>query len=387
VNRDDDLLAAMPDPPPPRPGRRKLAIEEAMRRFDAVDGQPPVPQAAPARTPVRAFLARPQAAAFASILLVALVSSPVWLFGLGRQTHHSGPEIQRRAAHAVPSPAAPAQDVAGAAPIPAAWPASSAGPVPEADADRPTQPAQLPPAALADSRAVEPAAPPPPPPPPLPPTATAAAPITAAPAAKAERADQRVAAPPPPLAQANAPAETGGSIIVTGSRIERPQTFGREVNPDRKPIIYQPPSDDAWNACTVLDPRKNLRACRDLLDPRQPGETGRAAVQITDGLAAAWTGDLDGAIAAFGRAIAVAPHSALAYLNRGLAYQLKDEHSRALADLDAAIKSDPESASAYYHRSLLLRTMGKAKQADADAARARRLDPHNAAILRQSDGD
>ena len=49
------------------------------------------------------------------------------------------------------------------------------------------------------------------------------------------------------------------------------------------------------------------------------------AQDLADGLTLAWGGDLDRAIKAFDRAISTAPDLSLAYLNRGLAYQLKGD--------------------------------------------------------------
>lgn len=380
MNRDDDLLAAMPDPPPPRPDRRKLAIEEALRQFDAGGDRAPIPASAPVRTPVRAFLSRPQTAAFATVLLIALVSSPVWLSGVGRQGSHPAAET--------PQTTAPNQQLARSQAAPDVTPASAplviVPPAPVMQAPAPAEPAGViapmpapapAPVGLADSRSVAP------PPPPI-----ANAPSIANRAAQnSESIDQQANAAPPPSAKASS--EGNDEVVVTGSRIQRPQTFGRDVNSDRKPIIHLPPNDDAWNACTVLDPRENLRACRDLLDPGQPGATGRAAAYIADGLAAAWKDDLTHAITALDHAVATAPHSAFAYLNRGLAYQLSGDSNRALADFDRAIKWDPASASAYYHRSLLLRAKGETARADADAARARQLDPQNAAVLKQPGDD
>jgi len=152
-------------------------------------------------------------------------------------------------------------------------------------------------------------------------------------------------------------------VVVTGMR--------------RRPNPYAARGD--WNACTVTDPAQSLRGCKSVLGIGAKGAAGEAATHLSDGLALAWRGDLDGAIAAFDQAIALTPKSAFAYLNRGLAYQRQGKTGRAAADLDLAIKYAPYAARGYYNRSVLRREQGNRRGADADANRAVELDsdyPH-----------
>jgi tetratricopeptide (TPR) repeat protein len=156
---------------------------------------------------------------------------------------------------------------------------------------------------------------------------------------------------------------------VTGGRIAPPPAApaaGRQQAP-----AFAAPGD--WNACTILDTRHNLQACRGLADPARRGSAGRSAAHFLDGLRLAWDGDLDGALESFDRSIALAPDLSVAYLNRGLAYRQKGNADRALADFGRAIASDPDAAPAYYHRSQLLRAQGKTARAEADLERAIRL--------------
>jgi tetratricopeptide (TPR) repeat protein len=138
------------------------------------------------------------------------------------------------------------------------------------------------------------------------------------------------------------------------------------------------PSQGDWNACTILDPRRDVSACRAFAPP---GSSGPAARHLADGLTLAWEGDLDPAIDAFDRAIRTAPDLSVAYLNRGLAYQSKGNLRRALADLNRAVRQDPDNARGYYHRSLIRRARGDTARADADAKRAVELDRRYEAVL------
>lgn len=153
--------------------------------------------------------------------------------------------------------------------------------------------------------------------------------------------------------------EDGGSdIVVTGSVVR--------ANP------YAARGD--WNACTVIDPERSLRGCRSVIGVGAKGPAGEAATHLSDGLALAWRGEWDDAIAAFDQAIALKPKFAFAYLNRGLAHQREGDAARAAADLDLAIKYAPYAARGYYNRGVLRREQDDRRGADADASRAVELD-------------
>ena len=150
----------------------------------------------------------------------------------------------------------------------------------------------------------------------------------------------------------------GSDIVVTGSLVR--------ANP------YAARGD--WNACTVIDPEQSLRGCKSRLGTGAKGPAGEAATRLSDGLALAWRGEWDDAIAAFDQAITLKPKFAFAYLNRGLAYQREGDAARAAADLDLAIKYAPYAARGYYNRGVLRREQGNRRGANADAERAVALD-------------
>jgi tetratricopeptide (TPR) repeat protein len=181
------------------------------------------------------------------------------------------------------------------------------------------------------------------------------------------------------------------NIVVSGSRIARPELSA--TNPvavvaeeevgeadDITVTGSRAPARGDWNACTVQDPARNLAACRSLI-----GRRGPAAAHLSEGLASAWRGDDDQAIAAFTRAIAADPRSALAHLNRALARQRAGDNNGALADLNSAVRLSPRSARHYYHRALLLRERGDLARARADEARALQLNRAYAPLLRRDD--
>lgn len=179
------------------------------------------------------------------------------------------------------------------------------------------------------------------------------------------------------MAQRAAPAAGGeefdsGNIVVTGTRVEGERAAPRVA---LAPLaVIESASRGDWNACTVEDPARALASCRAAL--------AGAPAPLAEGLAAAWRGDLDAALAAFDAAARRAPGFAPIYLNRALVLARKGDIARAIASLDRAIRLDPNAARAYYHRSRLHAQAGADAKAQGDARRALRLDPSYRAVIR-----
>lgn len=367
---DRDLMAALPDPPPARPDRRTMAIDAALRRFDGHGEEPNAPRLAPSGVSFRAIFARPQVAAFATVALVALLSLPLWLTDSDRFVE-AGRERPATAMERVETPAPP-PDMQP--------PARAAGEAPAIDELAPATASTVErEAELADAGGVAEKA--------APSAAPAEAQLNRLPAfapatdARPVPQGQFALAPPPPAPPAAADREDDDSrtVIVTGARVVR-QESAALANRVR---IAETAAEEAgdWNACTIEDPRRDLRDCDELGDLSAPGASGRANAHLADGLRFAWQGDLDRAIEAFDKALALAPDRSLAYLNRGLARWRKGDTGRALEDFDEAIANDPEAARGYYHRSRLYQARGAAARASGDARRAIRLDPDYEAVL------
>lgn len=396
MDHDGDIAALLPDAP--RPARRDAAIDEAMRRFDARGDPQRAAAARPtARQPGRtARFMRPQFGALVATVLLVVVAVPVWM----ARDRSSPPAAEKSMASNVatsPSPVPAARPAASPAVAGSAKPAPDAEPRPEPPLTGSA------PAELAESRQAAP-------PVIRPQPAVQAADAIASLAPEATR-QEKVAAPPPggnagfaqggapppvaaigPAKSASAPAladvdaakaraNSDEQVVVTARRAAAPSA--REAaSPRKRGAANQPLGRGDWNACTVNDPVHRLDACRKLFDPGAPGPAGRAAAHLADGLALAWAGDLDGAIARFDQAVAQSPRLAFAYLNRGLAYERKGDVAKAMADLDRAVRHAPGAARNYYNRSLLLRRLGDDVRADADADRAIELDARYRAVIR-----
>lgn len=183
------------------------------------------------------------------------------------------------------------------------------------------------------------------------------------------------AAPPPPpriiatgdagpdrKGDSQATADENADVVITARRARRSEPSYLAAQGD-------------WNACTIDDPRQSLAACRAQIKLGAHGARGQAAAFLAEGLTQAWQGDGPRAIAAFDRAIALAPKSSLAWLNRGLARANSGDSAGASADLDQAVRLAPNSARIHYARGRLARARGDDRRARAEFDRAAELNP------------
>jgi tetratricopeptide (TPR) repeat protein len=109
----------------------------------------------------------------------------------------------------------------------------------------------------------------------------------------------------------------------------------------------------------------------DFLEPRNKAYAGR----ITKGDTLLEKGDPDGAIQAFGEAIALEPERAAAYVGRGDAFRDRGDYERAVADYDEALRREPGSALALNNRGLAHSKRGAYDEAIADYTAALRSEP------------
>ena len=67
---------------------------------------------------------------------------------------------------------------------------------------------------------------------------------------------------------------------------------------------------------------------------------------------------------------------AIAFYNRALAYENKEDYERAIDDYSEAIRLNPNDADAYFYRSLDRKRKGDNAGAEADMAAAKRINPN-----------
>jgi tetratricopeptide (TPR) repeat protein len=106
-----------------------------------------------------------------------------------------------------------------------------------------------------------------------------------------------------------------------------------------------------------------LAGIEQLLAKGNPSPLGDAAPTLAKeatkrGKASFDAGDYPAAIVSFTKAIDLDPNNAVAYCNRGMAYQAKSESDEAIADFSKAIGHDPNNVEAYKRRGIALYCRG-----------------------------
>ncbi len=124
------------------------------------------------------------------------------------------------------------------------------------------------------------------------------------------------------------------------------------------------------------DPDRRIRGCTQIIE-RGKRETReyRAIAYNNRGLAYQEKGEVDRAIANFTTAIKFSPNDARVYSNRGSAYATKGELDRAIANLSKAIALNPKYADAYNSRGVANAKKGDKEQAIADFRKALKINP------------
>lgn len=320
---DDDLAAALPPTPPPRPDRREAAIEVAMRRFDGADAEPSRENAEiePRSRPGK--IDRSRVGVLAAAALVVTIGLPLWMVSDHGPpaTVAEQPVDLRVKPDAEPRDREPSPEVADTVAPPRAarvLAPTSAGPA-QGPASRPADEgpeAQVDVDGVAAEQRSERAfalAPSPPP-------AVVAMPAPAPPP------------PPPPPPSAEAGVGESANVVVTGTRVGHDRGEAAKARPR---AAFRVKAGAHQTTCTVDDPNRDLGRCRGTIEGQGP-----AAPAVRDGLAAAWQGQNNQALAAFDRAIEVAPRSAFLYYNRSLLLARRGDARRAKADRARAVALD-----------------------------------------------
>ena len=150
-----------------------------------------------------------------------------------------------------------------------------------------------------------------------------------------------------------------------------------------------------WKICAddSADPDLKIASCTAIVQSGQETAENAAVAYYDRGTAYDDKNQLDRAIADYSQAIRIKPDYANAFRNRGRAYGRTGHYDNAIADLDRAIKLDPNDVGAYSNRGFAYYYKGLYDRAIRDENRAIRLAPGDAisyfvrGLAKQKSGD
>jgi len=150
-----------------------------------------------------------------------------------------------------------------------------------------------------------------------------------------------------------------------------------------------------WKTCAnnSADPDLKIASCTAIVQSGQETAENAAVAYYDRGTAYDDKDQLDSAIADYSEAIRIKPDYANAYRNRGRAYGRTGHYDNAIADLDRAIKLDPNDVGAYSNRGFAYYYKGLYDRAIRDENQAIRLAPGDAisyfvrGLAKQKSGD
>lgn len=140
---------------------------------------------------------------------------------------------------------------------------------------------------------------------------------------------------------------------------------------------------DAIADCNADQADTVIQGCTQLIKGKNTSKDALAIAYFNRGNAYDDNGDHDGAIADYTAALKLKPDYSDGYFNRAFAYEAKKDYAKAIADYTRVIALTPDYAKAYYGRARVYEAQGDYKQALAGYEEADKLVPNNDAVQKK----
>jgi formylglycine-generating enzyme required for sulfatase activity/Tfp pilus assembly protein PilF len=141
-------------------------------------------------------------------------------------------------------------------------------------------------------------------------------------------------------------------------------------------LLFSPAraSDDDWQDCSADAPERSIAGCSRIITAKIETPAHLAMAYNNRGLAYQWKGEILRAFSDFTEALELNPTYARAFYNRGLAHLQNNSLARALEDFDAALDLEPDYPKALASRGLLVAEYYDVDEGLSDFERAFKLD-------------
>lgn len=133
-----------------------------------------------------------------------------------------------------------------------------------------------------------------------------------------------------------------------------------------------------WARCTGDDPDLRISGCGAIIRAGGESMTSLAIAYNNRGIAYNGKRNYDMAIDDYTKVIGLAPDNGDAYINRAWAYHLKGDDAKALPDANKAVALAPRNAGIVETRAEICEKLGQRDQAIADYRAALQIDPDDA---------
>lgn len=135
------------------------------------------------------------------------------------------------------------------------------------------------------------------------------------------------------------------------------------------------PPVDYWDNCTSTDFDLSIQACTTIINSGNESKENHAMAFTNRGIAYDRKGEYSLALADYDNAITLDPNSGNAFFNRGLLYGHERKYDSAIADFDKTIALNPKDAEAYFNRAISYSFKGEPDLAITDFDLAISLNP------------
>jgi tetratricopeptide (TPR) repeat protein len=165
-------------------------------------------------------------------------------------------------------------------------------------------------------------------------------------------------------------------VLLVANLIFRDDASKKELDTAVTTTIAQSRAAVLVDQAVELITNKQYDTALDVLNQAIAADPGYGLTYYNQGVVFHFTGNLEGAVASYTKALSFNNKDASSYYNRGLAHRDSGKLSEAEGDLKIAVVMKPEWAAAKFNLGQVLMSLGKSEDGKKFIADARAIDPN-----------